>query len=164
MFYGSLTSETCLAELGSEKGLYTIGKWSAKEDLEILNFTKYFHFSKQTGKYFYPAFPSIFDKERRSLLHDYTFIIRFATEVSRPLIKDGSESIEYVPTQVVAEYLKKIPRFNNKHLDGICFFSSIDGGINYTLFIEQEECLSSNLSYSPKQKIELLSYSEYELR
>jgi len=163
MFYGSSTKETCLAELGNKKGLYTIGKWRIKKDLCILDLTKHFQFSKRENRYFYPNFPNIFDQSRRETIYDYSFILSFASDLSKKLEKDSKENIDYVPTQIVAEYLRKVALFDQKHLDGICFYSSIDGGINYALFIEQKECLKPDRWKVFNQKIELLSFEEIEI-
>jgi hypothetical protein len=157
MFYGSHTKQTCLAEIGNESGTYTIGKWKIKRDLRILNLTKYFNYNINEHVYIYPDFPSIFDKTRRDSRSDYSFILRFASDLSKKLSKKGMENIDYVPTQIVTEFLRKFGRFPKK-LDGICFFSSKDGGKNYTLFIEQKECL--NLDKGISQKIELISFEE----
>ena len=162
MFYGSLTKQTCLAEIANELGSYTIGKWKIKKDLRILNLTKYFKFNIKEHVYFYPDFPSIFDSTRRESRSDYTFILRFASDLSKKLSKKGKENIDYVPTQIVTEFLRKFGRFP-KELDGICFYSSKDGGINYTLFIEQEECLKLDNSKANNQKIELISFEELRI-
>lgn len=157
MFYGSLTPQTCLAEIGNEIVSYTIGKWKIKKDLRILNLTKYFKFNTKEHLYFYPNFPSIFDSSRREYRSDYKFILRFASDLSKKLSKKGKENIDYVPTQIVTEFLRKFGHFPEK-IDGICFYSSKDGGINYTLFIEQHECLNTD-----NQKIELISFKELRI-
>lgn len=164
MFYGSLTEETCLAELGNKEGIYTIGKWRIKENLKILNLTKHFKFNKRTNQYFYPRFPSVFDRSNRDNIFDYQFILRFASDLSGKVRKEGIENIEYVPTQIVAEYLRRVALFDKKKLDGICFYSSIDGGINYVLFIEQEECIKNDKWGLYNQKLELISYEEREIK
>lgn len=160
MFYGSLSKETCISELGREKGLYIIGKWIIKKDLLVLNLTKYFIFDRNTDEYYFPKFPSIFDKYRREKIFDYIFILKFASDLSKKLDEKSRENIDYIPTQVVAEYLRKFALIENRHLDGICFYSSIDGGINYSLFFEQDDCLNTKQIESQYQKIELIEVEE----
>ena len=162
MFYGSQTKETCLSELRNVKGEYSIGKWMLTEELSILNLTLFFKFDKDTNKYYYPDFPSVFDIDNRKNIFEYQFILKFASDLSGK-VNDNVASIEYIPTQIVAEYLKKIALFNNNNLDGICFYSSIDGGINYALFIEQEGCIDSTQSHTLQQKIKLISVDEVEI-
>lgn len=157
MFYGSLTKETCISELKNTKGSYTIGKWTPSKNLKILNLTKDFIFNKATNSYHYPNFPSVFDIKNRTNMVDYQFILKFASDLSGRVDLDIA-NIDYVPTQIVAEYLRKVALYNKKHLDGICFYSSIDGGINYALFIEQEECVKPDKWKVFEQKIELVSF------
>jgi len=90
MFYGSSTVETCLSELKNIKGNYTIGKWKPKKNLKILNLTRYFKFNSDINKYFYPEFPSIFDKANREKTFDYQFILKFASDLSGE-IRQGLE-------------------------------------------------------------------------
>ena len=159
MFYGSSTKETCLSEMRNKKGKYTIGKWTPVKDLRILNLTSHFIFDTDTCQYYYPDFPSIFDQQRREDIFDYQFILKFASDLSGK-VENKIASIEYVPTQIVAEYLRKVALFDKKHLDGICYYSSIDGGINYALFIEQEECTEQERWRYHGQKLKLLSVEE----
>jgi hypothetical protein len=144
MFYGSFDIETCIAELGNTKGDYSIAKWETQKILNILDFTKHFKYSIQHHQYFYEDFPSIFDKDRRDFIFDYRFILRLASDISAKVEKDGTENIDYVPTQVIAEYIRKIVLIENKHIDGICFYSSQNGGKNITLFFDQKACLDIN--------------------
>ncbi len=146
-----------LAELGNRKGKYTIGKWKTKKDLLILDLTKYFTYDVELNRYFYPEFPSIYDLGRRDKIFAYSFILKFASDISKKIEKDGMENIDYIPTQIVAEYFKKIESINNRYLDGICYYSSINGGKNYALFIEQNDCLKKERKI---QKLELVEYYE----
>lgn len=161
MFYGSREKETCIIELKSKKGHYTIGKWTPTKELRILNLTKDFGFKTHTNSYYYHDYPSVFDKDNRDYIFDYQFILKFASDLSGK-VDDNIANIDYVPTQIVAEFLKKIALFNGEPLDGICFFSSINGGINYALFIEQEECKVPSEWSGSEQKIELISTEEFE--
>jgi hypothetical protein len=162
MFYASLKKETCIAELKRKNGKYTIGKWTPTKNLNILDLTKHFLFDLRSNRYFYPNFHSVFDKQERENYFDYQFILKFASDLSGQ-VEDNISNIEYVPTQIVAEFLRKVAIFNGKHLDGICFYSSVDGGINYALFIQQEECDNSGEFTLFKQKIKLLSVEEVRI-
>lgn len=51
-----------------------------------------------------PAVPSIFDAEHYELRESLLFLEDFTSQISRPVTKDGSEHIDYVPSQVVCEY------------------------------------------------------------
>ena len=56
--------------------------------------------------------------------------------ITRPIAKDGSEHIEYVPSQVVSEYFALIFHLQDgKRLDGIKYTSSVRvGSHNLVLF------------------------------
>ncbi len=149
MFYGSEDKETCLQEVGEEKGIYAIGEWCLKETVKILDLTK--EFTWANGHYYYPDFPSVFDVGRRDTYHDYSFILKFASELSKKVIKNRMENIDYVPTQIVTEYLRIIKRKTN--IMGICFYSSINGHKNYCLFFNDKDCKNCN-------KLQLCSVSE----
>jgi len=134
-FYGAAAPETCLVEIGYCEPV-VMGKWEVREDMEVLDLTKKFQFDGQ--KYTYSEMPSIFDPQYQEKFDAYTFVLAFATYISRPVNKnrEDAKTIEYVPTQIVAEYLKA----NRPSLMGICSYSSANGGKNYTLFLDHDDC------------------------
>ena len=152
MLYGSEDKETCLQEIGVKNGIYAIGAWRLKEPVKILDLTR--EFKWVNGRYYYPEFPSIFDASRRNTYHDYSFILKFASDLSKKVIKNRMENIDYVPTQIVTEYLRVIKR--KEKIMGICFYSSFNGHKNYCMFLDDKDCKNCN-------KIELLSVSEVGL-
>ncbi|MGH7517770.1 MAG: glycosyltransferase [Gemmatimonadales bacterium] len=68
--------------------------------------------------------------------HQFRLLREFANDVSKPVVKDGREHVDYCPTQVVTEFFRY--RFRSPEgwgLDGIRYPSSIDaGGENYVFF------------------------------
>jgi RES domain-containing protein len=82
-----------------------------------------------------PDIPSIFDEdvaERRQVL---LFLNRFVHAITQPVLRDGSEHIDYVPSQVVSEYFSQVHRFDGHCLAGIVYPSAVrDGGKNAVLF------------------------------
>jgi hypothetical protein len=94
-----------------------------------------------------PRVPSLFDQQNRHQRMPLIFLHDFADEISKP-ISDAAKSYEYVPTQVMTEYFRHLfhmPTERSPHqmppLDGLAFRSSRNGGgINYTLFLDQESC------------------------
>jgi hypothetical protein len=83
-----------------------------------------------------PDLPSIFDDNRRNEREGLIFLEHFIEEISKPVTKDGSEHIEYVPSQVVSEYFALVFQpAKGKNLDGILYPSSVhSGGRNLVLF------------------------------
>ncbi|MCL2273279.1 MAG: hypothetical protein FWC19_10805 [Treponema sp.] len=138
MFYGSDDIKTCMIEI-DKKNDCSIGKWEILEDIMVYDLTYKFFYSK--GQYFYKNFPSIFDKDRRNYYHDYKFILDFASDICRKVIKNRDENIDYVPTQIVIEYFK----LTIKSLNGISFFGAGNGQKNYCLFLNKKQCLDGSL-------------------
>lgn len=83
-----------------------------------------------------PTSPSVFDIENKGAREYALFLDKFVMEISRPISKSGREHIEYVPTQVICEYLAQIfkPRPGTR-LGGLVFPSSVHpGGKNLVVF------------------------------
>lgn len=118
--------KTCLYEIRFNKSdKILIGKFTTKKELKILDLTQE------------PKFPatSCFSPEYDNCekwLGD--FVEEFKDEISMP-ISDNDKSLEYVPTQILAEYIRK------KQFDGIKFRSSLyPKGVNYVLFCSINPC------------------------
>jgi HEPN superfamily RES-like protein/RES domain-containing protein len=154
MFYGAEDRETCFAEVGNDTGVFTIAKWKVKKDLTIIDFTKIFKYSLRNNTHYYPDYPSVFDEQKRNLRTSFSFLINFANDLSKVVKKDGREHIEYVPTQIVSEYLRRVYKHKNKKIDGICFYSSINGKKNYVFFADINNCKKDpffNKEYYPSR-------------
>jgi len=124
VFYGSLDQETCVAELRAPVGGQAIvGKFEVIRPLRILDLTALSSI-KNDLDYFHPNF-----MERQAYAR---FIQGFHEEIKRSVIP-GRETLEYLPTQVVAEYLWT--REANA-VDGVIFGSAqlTDGRNNIVLF------------------------------
>jgi hypothetical protein len=124
MFYGSEDEATVLAEIsahhdGSPSDA-VIGSFRAKRELTIVDLT---------------AIPPerIFDEQLDFRV--VRFLNHFARDLSRPVALDGSEHVEYVPTQVATEYLRYA-----LGVDGIRFASSLTDGANVVLFVATTAC------------------------
>jgi len=160
VFYGAFDHETAIGETlqtekvnGASKSV-TVGRWKTVQEFRVLNLTEI------------PAMPSLFDAKMRRLRPTVSFLESFSDEISRPILKDGREHVEYVPTQVFTEYIKHAYRDQEgTGLDGILYKSTArEGGINCVLFITKEDCLNGEGSMEPgktksKQKM-LLETSE----
>ena len=134
MFYGAFDGTTALAETVAPSAfrfkVATFGVFKSLRKLRVINFAKL------------PEVPSIYDKKQRASRAAILFLHKFAAEISRSIVKDGREHIEYVPTQVFAEYLRYIFRDKSgMRLDGIIFSSSKQkGGWSIVLFLDSDDC------------------------
>ena len=64
------------------------------------------------------------------------FLDRFVNDISQPVAKDGSEHVDYVPSQVICEYFALIYTVaDSRRLDGLVYPSALlPGGRNLVLF------------------------------
>jgi RES domain-containing protein len=82
-----------------------------------------------------PDIPSIFDEARAEQRQVLLFLGRFVDAISQPVLRDGRDHIDYVPSQVVSEYFSQVHRFDGHCLAGIVYPSAVrDGGKNAVLF------------------------------
>lgn len=90
-----------------------------------------------------PPIPSVFDLEHQDMIHSLRFLHAFASDISQPIARDGREHIEYVPTQIVTEYFRRVFRFEDgRQLDGIIYSSAKTIGHNaHVLFCENRQCI-----------------------
>ncbi len=121
-FYAAFDSETAIAETVSSAARptsATLGHFKLLKDLYIVDFTKL------------PPVPSIFESNSRSRRHGIRFLRNFLDDFTAPVEKDGREHIDYVPTQIVAEYLRFIHRGEEQRpIDGILYKSARNEGSN----------------------------------
>lgn len=136
MFYGATKLETALLETfqpdrkgAGEKAVW-IASFKVIAELRLLDLTHL------------PQVPSIFDSARRDQLNGIAFLRQFERDLVQPIARDGHEHIEYVPTQIVTEYIRHIFRTEDQQsLDGILYRSSKRRkGTACVLFIDPSNC------------------------
>ncbi|MBK7587931.1 MAG: RES domain-containing protein [Bacteroidetes bacterium] len=130
MFYGSDDNATCIREVvdftNLKEPFYTIAKFTPKQNLKLIDLTSF------------PVLPSIFDSVNNKYRESIMFLKAFAKDLSKHIHKNDT-SIEYVPTQVITEYIKFNPKLK---VDGIIYPSAKDNSIsNYVLFMDNDESL-----------------------
>lgn len=133
MFYCSQTLETARAEALStirdrDSFALTAARWSPSRPLLLLNLcdireTPSFWFSNRS------------DRDR------VLFLKAFAGSISQPVVHDGREHIDYVPSQIVTEYFRHVYRADDgKQLDGIIFPSArVRKGQNVVIFASSDD-------------------------
>ena len=89
-----------------------------------------------------PETPSIFYEVPNSMEYDprqnLIFLNEIADEISRPIARDDRVHVEYVPTQVVTEFIRTAATSNGKRIDGIAYRSSRHTGkSSMVLFADQ---------------------------
>ncbi len=138
MFYCSPHKEVSISEVVNftdiTKPFYTTACFTPKNKIKLVDLTAL------------PDFPSAFDEANNGHIETLQFLIDFVKDISKP-IDNSYGIIDYVPTQIVTEYL----RFNPKlKIDGLVYPSSkFSNKENYVLFMDHDESLE-HLKFYPK--------------
>lgn len=140
MTYAADDPETALAETANKPGTFAIGEFVTGRDALILDLTNL------------PLAPSIFAELPDSLEYDprptLNFLRSISRDISRPIERDDRVHIEYVPTQVVTEYLRTAVKIGNTPVDGLRYRSSRrNANTALVLFADQE-----NLVLEPEEQ------------
>jgi HEPN superfamily RES-like protein/RES domain-containing protein len=151
MFYAARECETALKETSSGgRGMVwhlTLGAFEVGSGFQILDLADV------------PAVPSVFDVERRHLIEPLRFLHVFVDEVRKPIRRNEEEHIEYVPTQIVAEYLRHLYEHQTgERVDGIAYKSAIaTNGSNVVLFIDNDDCVD-DFAGDDVRKVKLVDF------
>lgn len=134
MFYGAFDVETARLETfdpdQNAGQILSIGTFRPTRNLRMLDLADL------------PDIPSVFEEAGHHQIHPLRFLHSFARDIAKPIARDGREHIEYVPTQIVTEYFRRVFRdAHNQLIDGIIYRSSREGGVRaFVLFCENEQC------------------------
>lgn len=133
MFYGATDQRTAVVEAFEiDRGdkIVTVGTFRTERDLQLLDLTDL------------PPIPGVFDRENRHLRRPISFLHEFVEELARPIERNRREHVDYVPTQVVTEFIRHRHRTpDNSAIDGILYRSSREyGDISVVLFVGPDEC------------------------
>lgn len=119
MFYGAFDRETALAETfqpyrdGATQKNVWVATFELLKQLRVVDLTRL------------PPTPSIFDAASRDLLPGVTFLRDFVDDFVAPISRDGREHIEYVPTQIVTEFVRyRLRTKDDENVHGILYRSS----------------------------------------
>lgn len=136
MFYGAFDEKTAAKETldptlcKCKFDVITVAEFHVRRDLLTVDLTRL------------PDSPSPFDRDRRHLRRPLWFLREFGRELSRPVKRDGREHVEYVPTQVVTEFLRFRHRgADDRPIEGLVYNSARNGDkAAVVLFFGSKEC------------------------
>ena len=132
LFYGALSEETAVKEVNADDCSYTT--WAAFEtitEMRIVDFTSL------------PEVPSMFDPDRGHLRREIEFLCKFVDELSKPIDAETAQ-IEYVPTQIVTEFLLHVFEHDEEsRTSGLIYRSSIADGDCVAFNIPNERCFDA---------------------
>lgn len=129
-FYGAFDIDTCIAELRPAVGETVISaKFNLSRPILVLDTTKF------TGR---PKDINIFAKTHIKRMRLWKFMSTFMNEIAQPCLPND-EHLDYVPTQVVSEYLRHLHKFKKgdgeRTVDAIIYRSAQNGtGKNIAIF------------------------------
>jgi hypothetical protein len=140
MFYASDDPETALRETADHPGTFAVGCFEILRDALILDLVDI------------PAVPSLFEEVSDAVEYSPRKVLKFlhhiSREISRPVPRDDRMDVNYVPTQVVTEYMRFRRDRAGRAVDGIRYRSSVHAGhASYVLFATQK-----NLYPAPAQE------------
>ncbi|MFA3747123.1 HEPN-associated N-terminal domain-containing protein [Xanthomonas perforans] len=125
-FYAAFDIRTALAEIGPPPANYLASTctFEVKHSLNIVDFNAL------------PAPPSMLAIDQKSERTKALFLNEFVKSITKPIEKDGREHIDYVPSQVVCEFLAQaFLSDDGSTLDGIIYPSAANpGGTNLLVF------------------------------
>ena len=136
MFYGCDDEETALKETATGPGYFAVGEFETLRPAVLLDLSNI------------PPTPSLFQTVADSAeiwpREAIMFLRHVAHEMSRPIERTDGAHVGYVPTQVVAEYIRDRVTWEGYRLDGIKYFSVANPGhVSYVLFADQDDIQSS---------------------
>lgn len=147
-------SETVEARRSPRKGL-TVATFKPAETLRIVDFSQL------------PPIPSVFDDspETPRVRHELGFLYGMRRDIGGEVKLDGRQHIEYVPTQVVCEYIRhRLPERLGQPVHGLAWESTrASGGRNVVLFLDRDRCVEPE--ERPRfQSGPLVELAEYQRR
>ena len=116
---------TAIREVSQEPAQILVAQFRLKREVNVLDLTEV------------PDPPSVFALNEYDRRQGILFLQSFVTRITMPLKKDGKEHIEYVPSQVVSEYLAQVFSLGTigQNIDGIVYPSTVASlGQNVVIF------------------------------
>ncbi len=127
MMYGAETEEIAIRETRSPD--VTVGRFRFERKVRILDLADL------------PRIPGLFSGVDRRTRLGLNFMHAFAREIARPVDRTDRIHIDYIPSQVVTEFIRDAD-FHGAPVDGIRYPSTLDAaGRNIVLFATQDELM-----------------------
>jgi len=155
-FYSAFDVETALAETVMPESrspmLATAGTFQLQRDLLLVDFRSL------------PPVPSVFEPDSRSRRHGIRFLRRFLQDFEAPVVKDGREHVEYVPTQIIAEYLRFVHQDpKGQPINGILYNSARKRGSHACVLFLGPENIAGDRSNDGEKTLLLCAVQSLEV-
>lgn len=135
MFYAAFEPRTAFKETieleDNSKPYFSLASFRVKDQIDIIDFT------------YLPELPSKLDSKRTKDVESVTFLRKFIQDLSQPVERDGKDHIEYIPTQIITEYIRFFFSKSRKLKVGGIIYSSTrhEGKKACVLFMDSKDCL-----------------------
>lgn len=135
MFYAAFDPRTAFRETIEQEELskpyFSVAAFRVKSQIDVIDFT------------YLPPIPSRLDTKRAKDIESIVFLRKFIQDLSQPVEKDGKDHIEYIPTQIITEYIRFFFSKSRKLRVGGIIYSSTrhEGKKACVLFMDSKECL-----------------------
>lgn len=150
MFYGSTDRDVCLREIADEAGYFACGTFEVDRETVLIDLT---------GKI---SIPSLFDQNFNKDRPLWSFIRHFLDDFRKPIVKDGREHIEYVPTQVVSEYFRSSNHKDIGRISGVLYDCSRVPGKDAVVLFADSSSITEELDSAESIKLKMVNYEELE--
>lgn len=125
MMYAASTARTAKLETRAKSA--KVGQWRTLRAARILDLRRL------------PEVPGTFSESTREETLGVRFLRHFSNAIMSPVARDEHVHIDYLPSQVVTEFLRDFP-FEGGKLDGVAYGSTVDSrGWNLALFAEPRD-------------------------
>jgi hypothetical protein len=148
MFYGASDADTAIREVSmnarheEKKKQVTLGRFLTSKACAVVDFTTL------------PPIPSIFDPELGESRRFLVFLHRFRDDLCKPL-GDRVPEIEYVPTQIVTEYLLRV--FGHETgVEGLLYSSALDDKVCVVFDVPNDRCVEQVPGQEDDQRLGLV--------
>ncbi|SMN14906.1 hypothetical protein CRYPA_1043 [uncultured Candidatus Thioglobus sp.] len=157
MFYGAFDVETAIKETyepGEIEKKAVSGIFEPIKPLSVIDLSEKLYI------------PSLFDEHERDNRDYMRFLFDFVSDFTRPIERSDRAHIDYVPTQVVTEYIRYLFKSEKENqIDGIMYPSSKnDGKKAIVIFANSDQCVESAESSKEGAILQLVSVETYALK
>jgi hypothetical protein len=132
MFYGAEDADTAVREslVRTSDTHVSVAAFQTVQPLTVVDLT---------GSLI-PQVPSEFDVERFTERHGILFLLDFVKDLTKP-IRESYEQIDYVPTQILVEYLLKVHERAEGDVSGLMYTSAVTGETCIVLDVPNKRCI-----------------------
>lgn len=130
-FYGATSLDGAIAEVAGyvePPATLSVGQFSLVDSVRVIDLRDV------------PAVPSLFDPSLRELRAPIAFLQSFVEDIRKPSSPGDIQNLDYVPAQVITEYLKYQLPSGFGSIDGVVWRSSKDSAVDVcALFIDNKD-------------------------